>query len=432
MFSFKRFLVPLLCVLFFPTFTEAQEQIHIYVGAPGRSRVPIALPQPNSDLPAATEFYRVVKQDLELSGWVDIVDPNTYLEKNGSGVKEGSFRFENWDAVDAVALAKSSLQVKEGNLRSEIWVYDIAKRQKLGAKAFSASPANVRTLGHKVANEIIKQLTGKDAPFNTRFSVVNNRTGNKEIYVMDFDGQNMQRITRNGKVNLQPQWSPDDGKLAFTSYMNGNPDLYVANLTSGRITRLSARDGVNIGASWHPSGKELVATLSPNGNSDIYRLEADTGRILSRLTRDRGIDVAASYSPDGKKIAFVSERSGGAQIYIMNADGSGAKRVSFAGKYNTDPVFSPDGTRLAYVSKTNNFDIYTVKLDGTGLKRITQDQGDNEDPTWSPDGNYLAFRSTRTGQAHIWLSTADGDHQVRLTEGKGEFSNPDWSSPNAW
>ena len=56
----------------------------------------------------------------------------------------------------------------------------------------------------------------------------------------------------------------------------------------------------------------------------------------------------------------------------------------------------------------------------------------SQDPTWSPDGNYLAFRSTRTGQAHIWLSTADGDHQVRLTEGKGQFSNPDWSSPNAW
>ena len=91
---------------------------------------------------------------------------------------------------------------------------------------------------------------------------------------MDFDGQNMQRITRNKEVNLQPQWSPNDNRLAFTSYMNGNPDLYVANLVSGRITRLSARDGVNIGASWHPDGKEVVATLSPNGNSDIYRLDA--------------------------------------------------------------------------------------------------------------------------------------------------------------
>ena len=51
---------------------------------------------------------------------------------------------------------------------------------------------------------------------------------------------------------------------------------------------------------------------------------------------------------------------------------------------NTTPIqFSPDGTKLAYVSQTNNFDVYTVNIDGTGLKRITQDQGTNEDPTWS-------------------------------------------------
>ena len=238
----------LYCARYFsPRFLRRTRKYISILGLRDVQGVPIALPKPASDLPAAQEFYAVVKHDLELSGWVDIVDPATYVEKHGTGIKEGSFRFANWDAVDAVALAKSSLTVKDGRLRSEIWVYDIAKREKLGAKAYSASPANVRTLGHRVANEIIRQLTGKDAPFNTRFSVVNDRSGSKEIYIMDFDGQNMQRITRNGEVNLQPQWSPDDNRLAFTSYMNGNPDLYIANLISGRITRLSARDGVNIG-----------------------------------------------------------------------------------------------------------------------------------------------------------------------------------------
>ncbi len=429
--STRLFFTFLLCLLI-PAFSQADEQIHIYVGAPGRSKVPIALPLPSSQNPAATEFYEVIKNDLEKSGWVDVIDPNTYLERSDSGVKEGTFRFENWDSVEAVALAKTKLEIKDGRLRSEIWVYDIAKRSKLGAKAFTSNASDVRNLGHRVANEIIKQLTGKDAPFNTRFTLVNDRSGNKEIYVMDFDGENIQRITKNGVVNLQPQWSPNDSQIAFTSYLNGNPDLYIANITSGKLNRVSARKGVNIGASWHPNGKELIATLSPNGNADIYRLDAQTGRIINRLTKSPGIDVAASFSPDGTQIAFVSERSGGAQIYVMNSDGSSARRVSFAGTYNTDPVFSPDGTKIAYVSQTNNFDIYTVNLNGKGLKRITQDMGDNEDPTWSPDGNYLAFRSTRTRQSHIWLSTSDGVHQAQLSKGKGNFSNPDWSSPISW
>ena len=91
---------------------------------------PSHFPSQHPTCNSAQEFYAVVKHDLELSGWVDIVDPATYVEKHGTGIKEGSFRFANWDAVDAVALAKSSLTVKDGRLRSEIWVYDIAKREK--------------------------------------------------------------------------------------------------------------------------------------------------------------------------------------------------------------------------------------------------------------------------------------------------------------
>ena len=94
--------------------------------------------------------------------------------------------------------------------------------------------------------------------------------------------------------------------------------------------------------------------------------------------------------------------------------------------------FSPDGSKIAFVSRSGNFDVYVVNTDGSNLTRITQDMGDNEDPTWSPDGNYLGFRSTRTGTSQIWMSTEDGAHQVQLSNGKGNYSNPDWSSPVGW
>ena len=95
----NRWILTCILCLLIPELGQADEQIHIYVGAPGRSKVPIALPAPSSQLPAATELYSVIKNDLEKSGWVEVVDPNTYLERTGAGVKEGSFRFENWDSA---------------------------------------------------------------------------------------------------------------------------------------------------------------------------------------------------------------------------------------------------------------------------------------------------------------------------------------------
>lgn len=414
---------------------EAQETpdysrtILVDVAAPGRTKFPVALPSTIGSGETAA-FFEVLRNDLELSGWFDIIDADAYIEPAGTGVRPGDFQFSDWEITGALGLAKTTLGSSGSALRSEVWVYDVAGERKLGAKAFSTS--DVRALAHKTANEIILQLTGKPGMFNTRFAAVRRASGNKEIYVVDFDGHNPQRITRNGAINLQPKWDPSGTKLAFTSYLGGNPDLYVANLASGGITRLSARAGINTGATWNPRGGSLALTLSPGGDPEIFTIDARSGQQIGRLTRSTGIDTSPAFSPDGSQIAFVSERSGGAQVYVMNVDGSGVRRVTFEGGHNTDPAWSPDGKHIAYVSRSGVFDVYTVRTDGRGVTRITQGMGDNEDPSWSPDGNYLAFSSTRSGAAHIWMSTADGYHQVQLTKGSGGYTNPDWSPLLNW
>lgn len=403
--------------------------ILIDVTSPGRTQFPIALPTPIGTGDTAT-FFEVLRRDLELSGWFRIIDSDAYIEPAGTGVRPGEFQYSDWQITGALGLAKTVLGGDSGRLRSEVWVYDLAGERRLGAKAFST--ANIRALAHKTANEIILQLTGQQGIFNTRFAAVNTANGNKEIYVVDFDGHNPQRVTRNGSINLQPQWDPTGTKLSFTSYLGGNPDLYVADLTNGRITRLSARSGINTGATWSPTGRLMALALSPGGDPDIYTIDASSGAQLARLTRTTGIDSSPCFSPDGSQIAFVSERSGGAQIYKMNLDGSGATRVTFEGSRNYDPAWSPKGDRIAYVSQSGVFDVYTVRTDGSGVTRITQGMGDNEDPSWSPDGHYVAFSSTRTGSAHIWMSTSDGYHQVQLTQGAGGYTNPAWSPLLNW
>lgn len=290
--------LPVLLALVIPLLSPAQthdhsatapsdsnnQMIQVYVGEPGRNKVPIAVPSPNAAASVDTQqFFQVLTQDLNLSGWVDIIDPDAYIEPSGTSVYPGQFNYDDWSITGAVGLAKTGLAAAGQTLRGELWVYDVPGERKLGAKAFTTT--SVRALAHKIASEIIFQLTGKPGPFNTRFAVVNKATGNKEIYVMDFDGHNPRRITNNGSINLQPSWNSGGNKIAFTSYMNGNPDLYVADLAAGRITRISARSGINTGASWSPTQGLLALTLSPSGNPDIFTIDAQSGLQIGRLTR---------------------------------------------------------------------------------------------------------------------------------------------------
>jgi TolB protein len=400
---------------------------------PGEKKLRIAIPKPIGGSGAAAEFYSVLENDLRLSGWFELVDPAAHTEPSGTGVRPGQFRYEDWQLIGADVLGKTLLQSRAGNqLYAEIWTYDANGSRRLGARSFTASGDHARMLAHKVANEIIYRVTMRDGPFNTRFAVAGSFTGNKEIYVVDFDGYNLRPVTKNGSINIEPAWDRKGGRIAFTSFMQGEADLYVANLADGVVSRVSARSGLDSAADWHPTRNLLAVTLAIGGDPDIFTIDATSGRQLGRLTKSAGTDTSAVFSPDGTRIAFVSDRSGKPQIYVADKNGGNPRRVTFQGNYNTEPAWNPDGDKIAFVGRDGNFDVFVVDADGSNLTRLTQGEGDNEGPTWSPDGYYVAFASTRSGSSHIWASTVNGRHQVQLTKGRGGYTNPDWSPKLTW
>ena len=351
---------------------------------PAANDIPIAIPQPLGFGADPQAFASALRRDLELCGWFKVINSAAHLEPRHRH-RAGPISLRRLGTDWCTVLAKTRIDNRDGRLRAEVWIYNVIGEEKLGAKAFSATAGNERLLAHKVASEIMLRVTGHEAPFNTRFAVSGNFSGSKEIYMMDFDGNNRVRLTRNGSINLQPAWSPDGSKLAFTSYQSGNPDLYVAELASGRIRRLSSRQGINTGADWHPSGDRLALTLSPNGDPDIYTLHSQSGAQLQRLTKRSGIDVSPVWSPDGSQIAFVSERSGGAQIYVMNADGNGV-RESPSGHQHGSNGHRMASACLALATAT----LTSLPCDWMEpLTRITQSEGNNEDPCWSRMENTL-------------------------------------------
>ena len=145
-----------------------------------------------------------------------------------------------------------------------------------------------------------------------------------------------------------------------------------------------------------------------------------------------------AWSPDGRRLAFVSKRDGNSEIYVMNADGSAQENLTRQPASDSHPSWSRDGRRLVFVSRRDgNSEIYVMNADGSGLRNLTRTPSDDLDPTWSPDGRTIAFvqkkcltSSCSQGRWNGYLAVvnADGSGLRRLTTRPAYVLNPSWSA----
>ncbi|MFC1525170.1 DPP IV N-terminal domain-containing protein, partial [Planctomycetota bacterium] len=155
-------------------------------------------------------------------------------------------------------------------------------------------------------------------------------------------------------------------------------------------------------------------------NDAIYVINAD-GKNLKRLT-EKG-SYGPVWSPDGTKIAFLTHRAGDG-IYVMDADGKNQQQLTQKG--GSHPAWSPDGTKIVFNSflREGNTEIYVMDADGKNQTRLTDNKAIDQLPAWSPDGTKIVFTSNRDdGYWEIYIMDADGKNQIRLTDNKAE-DNP--------
>lgn len=405
---------------------------YIDITQPYLRKLPIAVPffKKISTGDDATQLSRTLSDlladTLDFTGYFKIMNREAFLVNPQTDAGFASVIFHDWTSIGAELLVTGGVLVKDNLLEIELRLYDTFKEKLLVGKSYKGGISDQRRIIRRFCSDVIYSLTGDRGIFDTEIAFVSTSSGTKEIYISEFDGYDIRRVTHNNSITLTPAWSSDGQWIAYTSYARGKPDLYIKHLKEKRGSVVSEM-GVNITPAWRPNKFELAATLSFSGDPEIYLLTG-TGKVIKRLTYNKGIDVSPAWSPDGKKMAFVSKRAGTPQIYIKNLDSGQDNRLTFQGNYNTQPSWSPKGDKIAYSSMEGGLNnIFVIGIDGKGPIQLTHNEGDNEAPSWSPDGNLIVFSSTREGPSKIYIMTSYGTDQRRLLDSKGQQTEPKWS-----
>jgi Tol biopolymer transport system component len=263
---------------------------------------------------------------------------------------------------------------------------------------------------------------------------VSTRDGDYAIFAMGADGGGQHRLTSRDSVDVstpqrlffqvEPAWSPDGSKIAFASRRAGTFDIYVMNADGTQTERLTSGKSIDNHPSYSPGG-DLIAFVR---DSDIYVMNAD-GTGQRAVTGIDAEDFYPAWSPDGQWIAFVRRAAGvpSKEVWVTHPDGTDRHALTSLGGDALQPAWSPDSKQIVFSSKPPDgarYELRTVGVDGKGLRGVVPTVSDNFAPSWSPDGERIAY--VEDG-AVFTVELGGGDEVEKLTSQDSNDSSPVWN-----
>jgi len=270
------------------------------------------------------------------------------------------------------------------------------------------------------------------------------------LYLIPVEGGEPRAITHptHPAFDLAPTFSLDGRRLAYVECVSMGVFLPVllpsqcavrtteiddAGVPTAAPWTVTSQPVEPVGLAWSRDSKSIVFTAGSPGPMRLWRTWVDASRAAERIeiAGDWAEYPATAGSRD--RLAF-SQAAWDSHLYRFAA-GLPAEQVAPSSSFETDPHFSPDGRRLAFVSgRSGKVDIWVAAADGSNARQLTHNARQwPGSPAWSPDGHTVAFDSNDVGgPVRIWVVDADGGTPRQITNGPGNQSVPRWSHDGRW
>ena len=256
------------------------------------------------------------------------------------------------------------------------------------------------------------------------------------IWVRDIRNSDLRQLTKDPSENYMPSWSPDDSEIAFASTRENGQGVWAVKVADGTVRKLAAARGRVDAPSWGPGG-QLVYHVTAPGES---RLESG-GKALTG--KENAFAFRASWTSP-TEFYYVSD----GKIRRRDASGGPPRTVDFTATLQVQhpeythrkrdfdstaprqalgivrPVLSPDATKVAFAAVG---DIYVMPIGGKP-ENITRDRALDTDPAWSPDGSKLVYSSDKGGDfLQLWIRDMKTGHERELTHLTVQPQGATWS-----
>jgi Tol biopolymer transport system component/DNA-binding winged helix-turn-helix (wHTH) protein len=260
----------------------------------------------------------------------------------------------------------------------------------------------------------------------TQLFTVNTTTGEKHP------------ITPQSGIAVQPNWSPHGYRVAYWAQVQGRLNVWTIPAGGGEAVRVTNDASVDWNPVWSPDGTWLYFASDRGGSMNLWRapINERSGRVLGEIEPVTTPSIYAanlSFSRTGRQMAYM-QRTQTSHIYRVGFDPAREtavgqpEPVTQGSKSTSTPNVSPDGEWIAAVEASQQGNLLVVRRDGSGLRHLTDDVYRNRQPVWSPDGKLLAFISNRGGRVDIWTIRPDGGSLRQLTYTlNGSITRPVWS-----